>query len=130
MVINNKQKQQKIEVVETKNLEIMFTVKVIGVNDKDSRQRHTLLGGSEVNYEIENYKRNEFGKVIRKLLGEGDNFTYIGLNVPDEKRKDVCTLLYLNLFKNGEWEQYIIQDGWVYIMHNGKTIDKYDLINN
>ncbi len=108
----------------------MFTVKVIGVHSKDSRQLYRLLAGDEVNWEIENYKRDEFGKVVRKLIGEGDNFTYIGLDIPDKERQEVCTLMYLNLLKNGDWKRYIIQDGWVYIMHNGKTIDKYDFINN
>ena len=108
----------------------MFTVKVIGVHGKDERQQIRLLAGSEINYEIENYKKNGLASVIRKLLGSGDNFTYIGLDIPDSERTDVCTLMYLNLFENGDWKQYIIQDGWVYIMHNGKTIDKYDFINN
>lgn len=108
----------------------MFTVKVIGVFDKNGRQNYRLLAGSEVSYEIENYKQGEFDNAIRKLLGGGGNFTYIGLNNPDKEKNEVCTFMYLNLFENGDWKRYIIQDGWVYIMHNGKTIDKYEFINN
>jgi len=107
----------------------MFTVKYIGVHHNE-RQMYRLISGAEVHYEIENYKPSEFAKLIRKLLGEGDNFTYIGLDIPDNDRHEVCSLMYLNLFENNDWKRYIIQDGWVYIMHNGKTIDKYDFINN
>lgn len=107
----------------------MFTVKIIGVFDKD-RQETRLLAGSEVIYETEHYKEGEFKDKIRKLIGEGGNFTYIGLDVPDKERGEVSTLLYLRLFEGTEWKQYIIQDGWVYIMHNGKTIDKLEFINN
>ena len=108
----------------------MFTVKVIGVYDKDSRQEIKLLAGSEVSYEIENYKPSESAKAIRKLIGEGDNFTYIGLDMSNSERNEVCTMMGLKLFENGDWKKYIIQDGWVYIMHNGKTIDKLEFINN
>jgi hypothetical protein len=107
----------------------MFTVKLVTVFDKDSRQQIRLLAGSEIAYEVENYKRDDFKKSVRKLLGEGDNFTYIGLDIPDTERKEVCSMMYLRLFDNGDWKRYLLQDGWVYIMHNGKTIDKFEFIN-
>lgn len=116
----------------------MFTVKYIGVYDEKGHQQYNLFGGKEVTFEIINCKPGESDEKIRNLLRDGipnriiwkRGYSYIGLNIPDKDRKEVISFMFLQLFDGKEWTRYVIQDGWVYIMHNGKTIDKYDFINN
>ncbi|MCK4828945.1 hypothetical protein KA005_75175 [bacterium] len=108
----------------------MMTIKIIGVMHNDRQQTELLDGAERLNYECPPYKIPEFGNRIMELIGEGDQFTYHGLDIPDKDRKsEVSNFLVLRMFKKGEWETHVIRDSWVYITNgNGKTIEKFDVI--
>ena len=102
----------------------MYAIKIVIYYGEDQRQRIELLSADELTYEIIVYKGDgEYAPTIRKLLGEGNNeFTYHG---DDKKGEDkTFQLLYLRLLLNSNWKNHAITNACVYIMLNGKTIDK------
>ncbi len=108
----------------------MMTVKIIGVMHNDRQQTELLDGAERINHECPLYKIPEFNNRIRELIGDGDQFTYHGLDIPDKDRKnEVSNFLVLRMFKKGEWKTHVIRDSWVFITNgNGKTIEKFDVI--
>ena len=108
-----------------------MTIKIIGVMHNDRQQTELLDGAERLNYECPLYKTPEFNNRIRELIGDGDQFTYHGLDIPDKDRKsEVGNFLVLRMFKKGEWETHVIRDSWVFITNgNGKTIEKFDVID-
>ncbi len=102
----------------------MYAIKIVTYYDEDQRQRIELLSADEVTYEIVVCKGDdEYVPTIRKLLEEVNNeCTYHG---NDKKGEDkTFQLLYLRLLLNSNWKNHAITNACVYIMLNGKTIDK------
>lgn len=139
--LNKKQKQQKIE-CRTKNAETMYAIKIIQTHNKDQRQLTELISGSEVKYEFGTYKNSEeYGKETLRLLGDHNHYQYHGhariketddateIHKGEQKIDGPKQFIVLSVFSGNEWNFHIIEDSWVFIMLNGKTIDKLLAIN-
>ena len=119
----------------------MYAIKIIQT-DKDGRQLIELLSGKEIKYEFGTYKKaDEFEVLIIKFLGDLPCYEYHGhtevikteeeiklWKSKDGKLKGPKQFILLRIFNGNEWESHVIEDSWVFIMLNGKTIDKLTVI--
>jgi hypothetical protein len=105
----------------------MYAIKIIHLFDKNGRQQQKLLAGEEVIYEMGSFKdKDGFYSETGKIVGESTNYTF---HASEQKKvKEVQTFVAISLFSNNEWHRHIVCDAWVYIMLNGKTVDKIEVI--
>jgi hypothetical protein len=100
----------------------MYAVKIIWHNDDKDGQPIELLAGEKILYEnvICNNSKEEHSIYVKK---DFKNFQMHG-HEPLNEITEPYNLVFMRLWVNNDWERHVIRDAWIFVMLNGKTIEK------
>jgi len=103
----------------------MYAIKVIRHENSDGVQQTFLFSSNEVIYENIVFKdEKDFHSKIRKL-SNNNSFSFLGDDMDISSNSKGGEAIGMSLLDNSNTIQYlIIMKAWIFIMLNGKTIDK------